>query len=88
MSLILKTYCVCAQLSPLCGPTDSGMPGFSVYGLFQARILKWLPLLTTGDLPDSGIEPAFLASPALAGRFFTPSTTWEVPLKLMVDVKY
>ena len=66
MSLILKTYCVCAQLSPLGGPTDSGMPGFSVYGLFQARILKWLPLLTTGDLPDSGIEPAFLTSPTQA----------------------
>ena len=24
-----------------------------------------------GDLPDSGIEPVFLASPALAGGFFT-----------------
>ena len=27
-----------------------------------------------GDLPDPEIEPA---SPALAGRFFTTSTTWE-----------
>ena len=25
----------------------------------------------TGDIPDPGIEPASLASPALAGRFFT-----------------
>ena len=31
-----------------------------------------------GDLPDSEIEPASLASPALAGRFFTTSATWEV----------
>ena len=30
-----------------------------------------LPLPTPGDLPDSEIEPVFLASPALAGRFFT-----------------
>ena len=30
-----------------------------------------------GDLPDPGIEPASLMSPALAGRFFTTSTTWE-----------
>ena len=32
------------------------------------------PFPPPGDLPDSGIEPM---SPALAGRFFTTSTTWE-----------
>ena len=31
-----------------------------------------------GDLPDPGIEPMSFMSPALAGRFFTTSTTWEV----------
>ena len=30
-----------------------------------------LPLLSPGDLPDLGIEPAY---PALAGRFFTTET--------------
>ena len=30
------------------------------------------------DLPDPGIEPTSLTSPALAGRFFTTSTSWEV----------
>ena len=35
-----------------------------------------LSFLPPGDLPDPGIEPA---SPALAGRFFTTSTTSEVP---------
>ena len=29
------------------------------------------------DLPDSGIEPASLMSPELAGRFFIISTTWK-----------
>ena len=28
-------------------------------------------------LPNSGIKPASLTSPALAGRLFTTSTTWE-----------
>ena len=28
-----------------------------------------------GDLPDPGIDPVSLAFPALAGRFFTASTT-------------
>ena len=33
--------------------------------------------LPPGDLPNSGIEPASLMSPALGGRFFSPSATWE-----------
>ena len=33
-----------------------------------------------GDLPDSGIEPASLKSPALAWGFFITSTTWEAPI--------
>ena len=32
-----------------------------------------------GDLPDPGIEPVSLTSPALAGAFFTTSATWEAP---------
>ena len=39
-----------------------------------------LPFPTPGDPPDLGTEPASLASPALAGRFFTTSATWDVPL--------
>ena len=35
---------------------------------------------SSGGLPDSGIELASLTSPALAGKFFTTSTTWEAPL--------
>jgi len=30
-----------------------------------------LPFPTPGDLPDPRIEPVYLASPAMAGRFFT-----------------
>ena len=38
-----------------------------------------MPCLPPGDLPNQGIEPLSLASPALAGRFFTTSATWEAP---------
>ena len=46
------------------------------------RILRqeyWsgLPYLLPGDLPDPGIEPITLISPALAGRFFTTSASWK-----------
>ena len=36
-----------------------------------------LPCPSPGDLPDPGIKPSSLTSPAFAGRFFTSSTTWE-----------
>ena len=36
-----------------------------------------LPFLSPGDLPDPGIEPVSLMSPALAGGFSTTSATWE-----------
>ena len=36
-----------------------------------------LSCLPPGDLPDPGIELLSLMSPALAGRFFTTSTSWE-----------
>ena len=32
------------------------------------------------DLPNPGIKPASLMFPALAGRFFTTSATWEAHL--------
>ena len=32
------------------------------------------PFPTPGDLPNTGIKPASLMPPALAGRFFTTST--------------
>ena len=45
------------------------------------------PCPPPGDLPDSGIKPASLLSPALAGRFFTTSTTWEAPSQLCWSTK-
>ena len=36
-----------------------------------------LPCRPVGDLPNPGIKPTSLTSPALAGRFFTTGATWE-----------
>ena len=36
-----------------------------------------MPCPSPGDLPDPGIEPTSLVSPALAGKFFTTSASWE-----------
>ena len=42
-------------------PIDCSLPGTSVHGILQVRILEWL-LCPWGDLPNPGIEPR---SPAL-----------------------
>ena len=39
-----------------------------------------LPFPTPGHLPNPGIKPASLGSPALADRVFTTSATWEAHL--------
>ena len=63
--------CVCvrartrlaAQLCPtLCNPIDCTLPGSSVHGILQARILEWVAMPSSGDLPHPGIKPR---SPAL-----------------------
>ena len=43
---------------------------------FRQEYWSGLPCFPPVDLPDPGIEPVSLA---LAGRFFTTSTTWEAP---------
>ena len=45
-----------------------------------------LPCPPPGDLPPLGIKPVSLASPVLAGRFFTTSATWEDQLSPRSDI--
>ena len=41
--------------------------------------------LLEGNLPDPGIQPVSLTSPALAGRFITTSAIWEVAFYVAAD---
>ena len=73
--------CLCAQLlnhvqlvaAPRTVAHQASLP------MELARQENWsrLPFLTPEDLPDPGIEPASLVSPALAGSFFTTRATWK-----------
>ena len=45
----------------LCDPMESSLPGSSVHGILQARILEWV-FSSPGDFPYPGTEPR---SPAL-----------------------
>ena len=64
-------YCVqlCATLWTVACQAPLSM-GFS-----RRDYWRGLPCTPPGDLPDPGIEPESLTSPALAGGSFTTSTT-------------
>ena len=46
----------------LCDPVDCSLPGSSVHGILQARILEWVASPSPGDLPDPEMEPESLVS--------------------------
>ena len=46
-------------------------------GFSRQESWSGLPCPPLGDLPNPGIEPVSFKSPALSGRFFTTSATWE-----------
>ena len=50
----------------LCEPMGCILPGSSVYGILQVRILEWVAISSCRDRPNPGVEPKFLVSPALA----------------------
>ena len=45
----------------LCDLMDCNPPSSSIHEIFQARILEWVAISFSGDLPHPGIEPGFLA---------------------------
>ena len=65
----------------LCDPMDCSLPGSSVHWILQARILQWVAMPFSRDLPDPGIEPMSLMSPSLSGGFFTTSAIWEAKIE-------
>ena len=82
---LLSVCCICTKslqsCLTLCDLIDYSPLGFSGCGNSLGKNtwsgLLWPP---PGDLPAPGIKPAFLMSSALAGGFFTTSsTTWARP---------
>ena len=53
--LVAKSFLTLSSLMN-CSP-----PGFSVDGILLARILEWVAISYSGDLPHPGIEPGFPA---------------------------
>ena len=66
ISVIFSFVYACLVMSDSLGPLlDCRLPGSSVHGIFQARILEWVVISSSRDLPDPEIEPSSPGSPEL-----------------------
>ena len=63
--------------STIFNPMNCSPPGPSAHGILQEEYWSGLPCPPPADLPNPGIEPASLTSPALARGFFTTSASWK-----------
>ena len=61
-------------------PWSIALQGPLSMGLSRQEHWNGLPFSSPGDLPDPGIKPTSLMSPALAGRFFTINATVDLKL--------
>ena len=80
--------CVCAKLLwlclTLCDPMDWHLPGSSVHGILQARMLEWVavPFSRGSSWPRDQTHISCVS--CLSGGFFTTSATWEAHLYIYV----
>ena len=55
----------CSVVSNSLTPMDYNLPGLSVHGIFQARILEWVAISSFRGSSSPGMEPMSPVSPAL-----------------------
>ena len=68
----------CAWLCPtLCNPKECSHQAPLSMEFCRQEYWSRVPFPSPEDLPQTGIEPTSLVSPALAGGFFITSAIWE-----------
>ena len=67
MSPVLQWWFSQPVVSDSCDPMDYSLPGSSVHGISQARIVETLPFPSPGHLSNPGIDRVS----RFAGEFFT-----------------
>ena len=79
--LKVKSESEIIQLCPtLWDPIDCSLWGSSIHGIFQARVMEWVAISFSRDLPGPGIEPR---SPTLQADAFTIWATREAPIWIL-----
>ena len=81
----LIPMCSVTQSCPtLCDPIDRNLPGSSIQGILQVRILQWVAISSPRYLPIPGIKPRSPTSHALTDGFCTAEPPGK-PLVLIVQ---
>ena len=71
-----------AQLCPtVWDPMDCSLPGFSIHGIFQARILEWIAIFFSWESSQPRDQRRVSR---IAGRLFTVRATREVGTHLNI----
>ena len=78
--LHLSTLCVCVCMSncvQLCNLMNCSLPGISIHGIFQARILEWVATSYSkgSSRPRDGTHVSCVSCIIISCRLFTTSTT-------------
>ena len=60
----------------LCDPMDISLPGSSIHGILQAKILEWIPFSGGSSQPRDQTQVSYIA-----GRFFT---IWVIRKALLI----
>ena len=80
-----NTHMFSGQSCPtLCDPTDCSLPDSSVLGILQARMLEWVDIYFSRDLPNPGTESP---SPAQQVDSFATVSSEQTD-KILNSVKY
>ena len=75
LSLHAKSLQFCLTL---CDPMDCSLPGSSVHGILQARILEWVAISSSRGSSWPRDQTCVSCS-SCSGRQVTTSATWEAP---------
>ena len=81
----LMIVCACVHAKTLqscqtfCDPMDSSLPGSSVHGILQIRMLEWVAMPIFGGSSQPRDGTCLLPLLHLAGEFFTTSAAREAP---------
>ena len=70
----------------LCDPMDCGLPGSSVHGIFQARVLEWGTIAFSATQPKDTLNATFQDSHESQTVFVTEMVTLNVKLFLPLGI--
>ena len=84
--IFVEVRSVTQSYPTLCDPMDCSPPGSPSMEFSRQEHWSGLPFPPPGDLLDPRMEPASLASPTLASRFFTTASPGK-PFMKVIKVK-